>query len=322
MPTTVLKRVGARRTRPVSPPSLPEFIYQALRERIVSGALVPGELLRQEDLARQYSVSRVPLREALQQLQGEGLVVLRPRRGYAVTVLDGKQLVEILQLRILIEGHAGYVATIARTSAQVKALEICARELDKMPVTNLSQAQIARWSQLNQRFHDTLIAAAGRPHLHQIARNLYSKIESYIRMELSFVDSLAEAQSQHHEIVEAFRNGEAERVAIVSRLHAQGTAERFVHALVERGLLADVPPVSVTDLGPAATLVFPLPPAPVHPTIRLAVVPASPVRPASGLAGSPATVLRSAAANDIPASSQSARAGGARKKPAGKRDGS
>ena len=322
MSTTVLKRIGPGRARSASPPSLPEFIYAALRERIVSGALAPGQLLRQEDLARQFNVSRVPLREALQQLQGEGLVVLRPRRGYAVAVLDGKQLVEILQLRILIEGHAGYVATIARTSAQVKALETCTRELDKMPVINLSHAQIARWSQLNQRFHDTLIAAAGRPHLHQIARNLYSKIESYIRMELSFMESLVEAQAQHHEIVEAFRNGDADRVAVVSRLHAQGTAERFVHALVERGMLTDLPLVSVTDLGPAATLVSPPPLALTRRADRLAVVAASPVRSTPVRADRPAAVLRSAAANDTLATPQLSKTGGLRKKPAGKRDAS
>ena len=322
MSTTVLKRVGPGRARSVSPPSLPEFLYEALRDRIVSGALAPGQLLRQEDLARQYSVSRVPLREALQQLQGEGLVVLRPRRGYAVTVLDGKQIVEILQLRILIEGHAGYVATIARTSAQVKALETCTRELDKMPVTSLSQAQIGRWSQLNQRFHDTLIAAAGRPHLHQIARNLYSKVESYIRMELSFMDSLAEAQAQHREIVEAFRDGDADRVAVVSRLHAQHTAERFVSALTERGLLANVPPVSVTDLGPAASLVLPMPLALTRRGDRLALVPAPlvaspPVRP-----DRPAVGKRITVAKDALASSQPAKAGGVRKKAAGKQDAS
>ena len=86
-------------------PSLPEAICCALREAIVSGRLVPGQLLRQEELAGQFNASRVPLREALQQLQAEGLVVLRPRRGYAVATLDGRQLFEILQLRILVEGH-------------------------------------------------------------------------------------------------------------------------------------------------------------------------------------------------------------------------
>lgn len=258
MATVTLKRgADSSRLGMPSPPSLPELIYEALRDGIVSGSLLPGQPLRQEELASQFNASRVPLREALQQLQAEGLVVLRPRRGYAVATLDGRQIFEILQLRILIEGHGGYVATLGRGPSDIKALEACMRDLDRMPTVGLSPAQITRWSLLNQRFHDTLIAAAGRPHLQQIAGNLRSKIESYIRMEISFVECLDEAQSDHHEILQAFRDGDADRVAIVSRLHAEATAARFVAALIERGLVTDVPHSDVIDLGPAAMLIRP-----------------------------------------------------------------
>lgn len=260
MAAMTLKRgAEASRIGVSSPQSLPELIYEALRDGIVCGSLKPGQPLRQEELASQFKASRVPLREALQQLQAEGLVVLRPRRGYAVATLDGQQIFEILQLRILIEGHGGYVATLGRGPADIKALEACLRDLDRMPTTGLNAAQISRWSILNQRFHDTLIAAGRRPHLQQIAGNLRSKIESYIRMEISFIECLDEAQLDHHEILQAFRNGDAERVAIVSRLHAEATAHRFVQALIERGLVTGVPNNRVTDLGPAAMLVQPRP---------------------------------------------------------------
>ncbi len=234
--------------------SLPEVICEALREAIVSGALVPGQLLRQEELAQQFQASRVPLREALQQLQAEGLVVLRPRRGYAVATLDGRQLFEILQLRILVEGHAGYVAALNRTATDVKALQSCLGAMDRMPLTGLTQAQISRWSLLNQQFHDILVAAAHCPHLKQIAGNLRSKIEAYIRMEIAFVDCLGEAHADHHAIFAAFRRGDATHVSILCRLHAEATAKRFVKALSARGLVSGLPDRSVTDVGPAAIL--------------------------------------------------------------------
>ena len=235
-------------------PSLPEAICCALREAIVSGRLVPGQLLRQEELAGQFNASRVPLREALQQLQAEGLVVLRPRRGYAVATLDGRQLFEILQLRILVEGHAGYVATLNRTTAHVKTLQICLLAMDRLPLTGLTQAQIGRWSLFNQRFHDILVAAADCPHLKQIAGNLRSKIEAYIRMELSFVTCLEQAHAEHHAIFDAFRHGDAARVAVLSRLHAEATAQRFLAALTERGLVSGLSERDPRDLGPAARL--------------------------------------------------------------------
>jgi DNA-binding GntR family transcriptional regulator len=234
--------------------SLPEVICAALREAIVSGALVPGQLLRQEELASRFQASRVPLREALQQLQAEGLVMLRPRRGYVVATLDGRQLFEILQLRILVEGHAGYVAALNRTATDVKALQSCIHAMDRLPLTGLTPAQVSRWSLLNQQFHDILIAAADCPHLKQIAGNLRSKIEAYIRMEIAFVDCLGEAHADHHEIFAAFQRGDAARVSILCRLHAEATAKRFVQALSARGLVNGLPDRDVTNLGPAAIL--------------------------------------------------------------------
>ncbi len=78
-------------------PSLSAMIYSWLHTAILNGTLGPGQVLRQEELAARFKTSRVPLREALQSLQAEGLVVLRPRRGYAVAALDGEQLIGLLQ---------------------------------------------------------------------------------------------------------------------------------------------------------------------------------------------------------------------------------
>jgi DNA-binding GntR family transcriptional regulator len=91
-------------------PSLSAMIYAWLHKAILNGTLAPGQVLRQEELAAQFKTSRVPLREALQSLQAEGLVVLRPRRGYAVSLLDAQQLAGLMQMRILVEGYAGSAA--------------------------------------------------------------------------------------------------------------------------------------------------------------------------------------------------------------------
>jgi len=136
----------------------------------------------------------------------------------------------------------------------VKALQSCLGAMDRMPLTGLTQAQIGRWSLLNQQFHDILVAAADCPHLKQIAGNLRSKIEAYIRMEIAFVDCLGEAHADHHAIFAAFRRGDATHVSILCRLHAEATAKRFVKALSARGLVSGLPDRSVTDVGPAAIL--------------------------------------------------------------------
>jgi DNA-binding GntR family transcriptional regulator len=236
-------------------PDLTTVMYDYLFSAIIDGTFPPGFLLRQEELAAKFGTSRVPLREALRQLEAQGLVVLRPRRGYAVAHLNAKEIVEVLQLRMLIEGYAGYVATLSRTPKDVKALEACVREMDKLPTVDPSEAEIARWSVLNLRFHDTLVKASACMHLWQIAANVQAKIIPYIRMELSMAATLGEAHVQHHQILDAFRKGDADRVAIISRKHCEETGRRFVEALQERNLVPELSSTTLTDLGPAAMLV-------------------------------------------------------------------
>jgi DNA-binding GntR family transcriptional regulator len=239
------------------PPSLTTIVYEYLHAAIMDGTFMPGHILRQEELAAKFNISRVPLREALRQLEAQGLVVLRPRRGYAVSRLDAKEIVEVLQLRMLVEGYAGYVATLSRTENDVRALKACVEEMDRLPTRNPSDEELRRWSILNLRFHDILVKASHLQHLRQIAANIQSKIIPYIRIEVSMVATLEEGHRQHHQILDAFHKGNADRVAIISRKHCEATALRFVKALRGRGLVPDLSDAALTDLGPAAMLVEP-----------------------------------------------------------------
>src|SRR5690242_14507051 len=82
----------------------PDLIADALREEIQRGTPGPGEALRQEEVAARFSVSRIPVREALRQLEAEGLVVVYPNRGAYVAQLSAQELREITDLRVLLEG--------------------------------------------------------------------------------------------------------------------------------------------------------------------------------------------------------------------------
>jgi DNA-binding GntR family transcriptional regulator len=247
--TVALPRPEEAGTSPLS-----AVIRAWLHSSIISGAFAPGHVLRQEELAARFNTSRVPLRDALQHLQAEGLVMLRPRRGYAVTSLQTTELVELMQLRMLIEGHAGYTATLVRTERDVKALEACLRDMDKLPVKVSTEAQRLRWSVLNRRFHDTLFAAGGRAHLQKIASNISSKVEPYILMEIAITHELMEAHADHHQIFAAFKAGDAHDVSVLSRRHCERTAIRFIEALQGKGLVPELTPKQVTDLGPAVSV--------------------------------------------------------------------
>jgi len=228
---------------------LSRVIHRGISEAILNGVLKPGQILRQEELAQRFRVSRAPLREALNHLAAEGLVSLRPRRGFAVTSLDSQELLEILQLRMVIEEHAGYVATRVRTGDDVDRLRACLDEMDLLPVKNPTERELTKWSLLNRRFHDTLEAASGRRNLRQIASNLRAKIEPYIRLEVVMIKDLAEAHSEHHKMFKAFATGDAEAVSRLSRAHTEHTAVRLIAALQKRRHARDLPIAKISDTG-------------------------------------------------------------------------
>ena len=213
-------------------PSLPETVHLWLRSAILDGRYQPGEMLRQEDLAARLGVSRVPLREALQRLEGEGLVVLQPRRGYAVVSLDLDEIVEIFRVRTFLEGRAGFLATENRTEesvAQVKSLN------DQMRTIALEGSEeIARWSTLNVEFHEALLSCGKHRHVQRLTSNLRAVVEPYIRMEVDMTGGLDEAQEEHDRLVEAYERGESQVVAKMSREHCEHTAVRLLKGLRKR----------------------------------------------------------------------------------------
>jgi DNA-binding GntR family transcriptional regulator len=235
-------------------PSLSAMIYAWIHAAILNGTLAPGQVLRQEELAAKFRTSRVPLREALQSLQAEGLVVLRPRRGYAVTALDAQQLIGLLQMRILIEGYAGYIGTRRRTQADVKIVGSAVQEMEKMPLKLSRESHRLRWSSLNRIFHAAIFSPSGNEHLLQISANINAKLDPYTMIEAGTVAEQEISRAEHRQIFEAFAAGDAERVGVLSRLHCERAASTYVANSVQKGKIAALPHDPITDLGPAAAM--------------------------------------------------------------------
>lgn len=212
--------------------SLPDLVYQSLRAQILRGALKPGQRLRQEELSRELAVSRVPLREAMTRLAADGLVELNPRRGYAVKSLRPSEIVEIFELRAVVEEHAGFRAAYARTSEDVADAERLLKASEAIDLR--SEKSIDSWSQLNYQFHARIIASAGREHLARFAGLLRDTVEPYIRVEVSMTGDVEEAQLDHRQLFTAYRDGDAPELARLSREHVEHTAQRLLRGLRER----------------------------------------------------------------------------------------
>jgi len=211
--------------------SAADMLSREIREQILRGDLAPGAVLRQEDLAGRYNVSRVPLREAFSKLEAEGFLHYRPRRGYAVTSLAPEEISEIFDLRQLVEGHAGAVATRNLSPQLLEHLQSLTERMREME----QKGALREWADLNRDFHEQLFSACRRPRLQRLVQQLRDMVEPYLRIELAVTGQAEEAGRDHEEIVAACRNGDAELVGQLCAEHCQRTAQRLQDALAERG---------------------------------------------------------------------------------------
>jgi DNA-binding GntR family transcriptional regulator len=233
-------------------PSLSLMIHDRMRAAILSGALRPGQVLRQEELATHFRTSRVPLREALQSLQAEGLVVLRPRRGYAVNLIEPRGLHALMRLRVLIESYGGYAGTSARTQADVTALAGILSDMERLPARLNRDLQRVRWWSLDHAFHRTLFCAGGNTELGMVFDNVAAKLEPYLLHAAELMDGRPEAMEDHRRLHALFAQGDPDSAALLSRRHCEALASRFAGLLQRQGGFGDAPMPDVTDLGPAA----------------------------------------------------------------------
>lgn len=208
------------------PRPLPDVIYHWLREQILIGELVPGAEIRQELLARRFGTSRVPIREALSRLQAEGLIILRPRRGFAVTSLNQAEIVEIFELRMTVEEHAMRIATKERTQTDVSEVEALVAAMETPGTPSLQYLQ--QWMSTNRLFHTRLIECAHRKRVSEVALNLRDAIEPYMRIEANFNRQVGYANVEHRKIFEAFKRKDSEAAARLSRKHCESTLKRLL----------------------------------------------------------------------------------------------
>jgi DNA-binding GntR family transcriptional regulator len=205
---------------------LSDIIYDALRERILVGQLMPGTEIRQELLAQQFGTSRVPIREALSRLQAERLITLRPRRGFAVTLLSENEIVEIFELRMAVEEHAMRIATKARTENDVREIEALVKQMETLDSSK--PHYLHEWMSINRLFHNRLVECGHRKRVNEIALNLRDVIEPYIRIEANFNGQVSYANIERRQIFEAFKRKDPAVAARRSRKHCESTLKRLL----------------------------------------------------------------------------------------------
>ena len=213
-----------------APQHLATLVAERLRDQIVRGEIPEGAQLRQQVIAAQFRISRVPVREALRQLDAEGLINILPYRGAIVPALSLKDIEELFTIRALLEPEVLKLSIPHLTPADFAHAEgLLNRHVHELE----AKEQVATWG-LNWHFHSTLYSRAKRPHFISIIRNATNSIERYTGPQLDFVDGMKRANQEHAQILELCRKRETSAACKLLRQHIQHAGLSLRQALQGR----------------------------------------------------------------------------------------
>ncbi len=205
-----------------------DLVLHEIRRSILSGELPPGQPFTVPALTEQLGVSHVPVREALRQLEAQGLVTLSPSRSATVTPLDADDLRSIYRLRITIEPELAALSAAGRTDAEIA-------ELDGMVRATFGNVLGEAFWEPHRRFHAKMIEPAASDWDRRMLTPLWDASERYTRLVFDPVeapDSFAAHRAHaHDEIVDAARTRDPDRVRAAVRKHLEDNVATMLHGM-------------------------------------------------------------------------------------------
>ena len=204
----------------------PGWVYERIRDEIISGRLMPNERLKVSDLAARYGTSTNPVREALQQLRGEGFVVIEPNRGARVRPIDENFVRDIIEIEVLIEPTLTKWFVSIVDDADIEKLEAVEAEIEA-----LNFADLTKHGQLDTKFHQIIYDR----HYNRHAAELWWKHREILRaISRRFPTSLSRRQAvirEHRELIERLKAQDAEGAAAVVARHVEGSGRHIIEQM-------------------------------------------------------------------------------------------
>ncbi|MGH8001529.1 MAG: GntR family transcriptional regulator [Brasilonema sp.] len=201
--------------------STPDLIADALREAIVQGIFQEGQSLRQDEIATQFGVSRIPVREALRQLEAEGLVTLHLNRGAMVSSLSPTEAQEIFEIRSALEVKAIQLAIPKLTTSNLEKATVILEQTDQTTDAGML-------AKLNWEFHEKLYKSAERPRLLTMIKTLHLNVDRYVRLQMSQMDYLERSQKEHYQLLEACQQHDTKAAVRLLKKHIDTAGEQLV----------------------------------------------------------------------------------------------
>jgi DNA-binding GntR family transcriptional regulator len=217
----------AKKTGRARPGNLAEDAATRLRDGIRTGRYLAGSPLREAELVQELGMSRVPVREALHRLEGEGLVEIRPNHGASVVAISEHELIEIAEVCRLLEGYLLKRATPLLTPTDFAAAEALLLDLDR-------QDEPAEWSRTNWRFHTRLYRAAERPLVIGLLSGLRARAEGAMQLLIAAPERRAKLNQEHRGILECIRAQRTDEALALLDAHLLQGKEKVLDLVEER----------------------------------------------------------------------------------------
>lgn len=204
--------------------SAASIVFDALRKAIIRGELAVGEPLRQDEIARLFNTSRIPVREAISKLEELGLVKTQRYKGAVVSDLSADEAAQIFDFRALVEPEIIRQAVPHMTAALLDEADGYCRAFSRSP-------DPMQWGDLNRAFHSTLYSASRLEYHRQMADKAMDRVDVFLRAQILLSDGMARADREHGGILEACARGDAEAAATLTADHILGAKETLLAQL-------------------------------------------------------------------------------------------
>lgn len=208
----------------LSTKSLTGLACEEIEKWIYSGRIQPGEPLREAEISARIGLSRGPVREAFRMLQERGLVLCEKNRGVRVRSLSFKEVQEIYELRVSLEGLIGRLAAQRRTSDEAGRLQKIIEQMH----AEVEKGNVLRYAELNFELHEELAKSAGNA----VLADTYSRLVVQLKLFRSYslrhnADNVRQSLLEHAAIVEAVAAGDASRAQSLLQEHCCASLERI-----------------------------------------------------------------------------------------------
>ncbi|WP_316859660.1 GntR family transcriptional regulator [uncultured Cohaesibacter sp.] len=206
------------------------IVADELRRRILNGQIQEGEQVRQEAVASELGVSRIPVREALRLLEAEGLITLISHKGAEVTRLEPSEIEELFEIRTMME-----VWVFRHAIGKISPEEFA--EAEEYLKTMRDEAPVSDWGPLNWLFHEALYRAAGKTTSIRLLKRVHDNIDRYVRLQITLSHHTQEiAHEQHQAILDTAREEDTDRACALLESHINQVKAQLLETIKARKL--------------------------------------------------------------------------------------